>query len=383
MKNYIYLIFCILLSTNSYGMETNGTGQQTGTGDSSSEIERGKWYRFTRDFFSNCVSTITEVKNKSDSYETSGASVSSVNADGNVKTMSSCITNTYNPLQSQVDRTKVTNKGCKSELRKINNCSFSLVPATHNQKQKTTVSENDFYGTAEFTCNNGTWQNISASTSCQSKDTNKCASLNIKWGSNMCEGVVQESRNNTTVKLLSTNSKEGYVYVNCTNGNWQISPTQTSFCKTAGCPSGKVSWYDQYVIDVIKDTETTNGSGSSGRNELISNEDSFNLNNQLPFENNKAYRKLPKCIGDIKSFDNGLTGYAEYKYEDKTYFKSLTEAAELSNFLKGRADFKCIQGKWIQEEGSICKRESSLNCIPKTIRVVNGIEEKMYQCNFN
>ncbi len=402
-KNIIYIILLAILSlnvnatqrydenqkvgsyTNMSSGGTNGTHNNSGNGDTSSDIERGKWYQFTKDFFSNCVSEITEVKKQSIDKETSGSSVSSVNARGSVKTMSSCITNNYNPLQPQVDRTKITQKGCKSEIKNMGICSFSLVPAMHNQNQKVAVNENSFSGVAEFSCVNGDWQQISASSNCVSKEVNKCPEINYSWGA--CSGITKESKNDTIFKLNSDNGKKGYVYVKCQNGTWQISANHISYCDSSACPlTGKVSWYDQNIIDIIKNEDVTNATGSiPNSNSLNLPEEELSLINELPYENNLAYQKLPKCIGDIKSTD-GITGYSEIKEDDKTYFNNITEATQKGNFLKGKSDFKCVEGKWIYEGSPICKREtniSGLNCTPKIVRVVNGIKEEMYQCKLN
>ncbi len=400
-KNIIYGIIFTLLSINVYANNIQTAGNQSNTGDESSEIERGKWYQFTSDFFSNCVSEITEVKKQNENKETTGSSVSAVNAQGSVKTMNSCITNSYNPLQPQVERKKISQKGCPSEIKTLGACSFSLVPAIHNQNQKVSVNENSFYGAAEFSCVNGVWQNISATTSCVSREVNKCPEMKVDWGS--CSGYTKESKNETTFKLLSSNNKKGYVYMNCKNGAWQISANHISYCDTGSCPlTGKVSWYDQNVIDVIKNKNIVNGenanqyagnvmtsqshdteiqvrSNSSNLGQIEELE--LNLNNQLPYENSHAYKKLPKCIGEIKSID-GLNAIAEYVQEDKTFFNSITEATEKSNFIKGRANFICSQGNWVLDGTPTCKRETNLNCVAKVVRKVNEIEEKMYQCNF-
>lgn len=366
--------------TNEVGSSIQNSHNQLGNGDTSADIERGKWYQFTKDFFSNCVSEIIEIKKQSEDKETVGSSVSSVNANGSVKTMSSCITNTYNPLQAQVNREVITQKGCKSETKNVGVCTFSLVPAMHNQNQKVAVNENSFSGVAEFSCVNGSWQQITASTSCQSKESLKCPEMKIDWGT--CSGFTVESKDNTTFKLLSSNSKSGYVYMNCKNGVWQISPNHISYCDSSSCPlTGNVSWYDQNVIDIIKNKDTqVTGSLSNGNVQ-----GNLNLVNNLPYENNLSYKKLPKCISAIKSLD-GILGYSKYEKNDTTYFNNITEATQKGDFYKGSAEFKCIQGKWVAEENSICNRVtniSDLNCLPKVVRVVNGIEEKMYQCKVN
>jgi len=377
-KNYNF-------SSNSRNIKepvTQNSGNGANIGDPSADIERGKWYQFTKDFFNNCVSEITEVKKQNESKETAGSSVSSVNANGSVKTMSSCITSTYNPLQSQVDRKVISQKGCKSETKNVGVCSFSLVPAMHNQNQKVAVNENTFSGVAEFSCMNGSWQQISASTNCQAKESIKCPEIKQEWG--LCSGFTVESKDNTTFKLFSSNSKIGYLYLNCKNGAWQISANHISYCEATACPlTGKVSWYDQNVIDVIKNKSIVNEEANDIEDSLLTSK--LSLENNLPYENNLSYKKLPKCISDIKSFD-GISGYTDYKQDDTTYFNSSTEATQKGEFYKGRAEFKCIQGKWVVEENSICKRVtniSDLNCLPKVVRVVNGIEEKMYQCKVN
>lgn len=400
-KNIIYGIILALLSINAYANNPPAGGNQGSTGDQSSEIERGKWYQFTSDFFSNCVSEIIEVKKQNETKETTGSSVSAVNAQGNVRTMNSCITNSYNPLQPQVERKKISQKGCPSETKILDYCSFSLVPAMHNQNQKVSVNENDFYGAAEFSCVDGVWQNISATTNCVSREINKCPEMKIEWGS--CSGYTKESKNETTFKLLSSNDKKGYVYMNCKNGAWQISSDHVSYCDATACPStGNISWYDQNVIDVIKNKNIVNGqsvnavagnvmSSSSYNPEIKVSSNSldesqieelnFNLNNSLPYENSHAYKKLPKCIGKIKLIDS-LNATAEYIQEDKSFFNSITDATENSNFIKGRANFICSQGNWVLIGTPTCKRETNLNCVAKVVRKVNEIEEKMYQCDF-
>jgi hypothetical protein len=377
----------------------------------SATADQGKWYKFTNDYINNCIESVTENKESSD--ESSGKTVSAVNAPVN---LADCLsTSPYMDSEPQIDQPTL-GKGCATK-----NTGDYLVSTGSNGQKIEILSKNKKEKTI-FKCSNGNWSQISSSTVNYEKPT--CAASSISWDHSTVtiSGVVdlpslrrvEKCYNNLPLlesgKSLKIKSyadlNNGKIKMSCINGVWTKDIGFDATCEAISCTtivgSGKtrVSWSDSQIIESeeskrlsiysqgqVKEasigTSSYNREHYSTENNGEYTEESSGSSGSLDdtFLGNPNLESRPLCVAELKSINSGKTGTAIYSLEDSRLFKTEEDALKESNIIEGSAAFNCVKGRWkVDSATAKCNRKTNYNCAREKTVLVNGEQEYKYLC---
>ncbi len=240
-------------------------------------------------------------------------------------------------------------------------CGSILLEKAHGKTLRAISQSNYFSGNAQFYCNNGSWNLISGTASCESQT---CAigakvawsdkdfiasntSLNANGDSEELEPLeVESSSNSRTLSEL----RHELSYLSANGGN-----------------------VDEIVEEIINyDSEDTVTSHSEDVGSSVFED---------PFEESAIFREKPKCIAEVISVD-GITGTASFIKEDKRIFSSVTEAIDNHKNMIGNANVQCVKGKWVVDNATAnCRINTSVNCNrTRVLGIQNGVNILGYFC---
>ena len=130
-------------------------------------------------------------------------------------------------------------------------CSGPVAQASNGATSSSTNSAAGLSGSADFSCNNGTWSGASNPVC----NANSCPAQSVGWGS--CSGsLASTSSGGSATANNSASGFSGSATYTCSNGNWSGPSSQS--CTSTGCPGQSVSWGSS-----CSGTLAATGSGSS------------------------------------------------------------------------------------------------------------------------
>ena len=287
-------------------------------------------------------------------------------------------------LSWDADGVLTTCGGSGAVLGNVNICGAIVPSVAHNSGVKVSSGSNYYVGNAVLTCNNGTWNLLADTSSCQiqtcQNNRGTTSSEDVVFWSDR-EAIIDTtgSLNSQVNETQSDSEPSDFESNNQSNGFGEQSlnelRNELSILSAAGKNTDSIV---QQILSMSEDREIYNAYEEES-NETQSGDSTRSTDN--PFIDNPALRERVKCSGKIIS-GNGLTGRVEFTENDTRIFRTRQEAEMNHRNIIGEATFNCVQGQWkVNDASAVCRRNTTIDCTnTRVVAVEDGEQVLGYFC---